>query len=224
MKKAFWITLLLAAAGLLAAPQLILRAPLETTMGLVQKIFYYHVPFAMTSFVAIFASAIASVVYLWKRNEAADAWAVAGAELAAVFGACTLASGMLWERKAWGVWWVWDARLTTFALCEMIFIGYLLVRKYGGPGSRGLAAALALFGAADVPIIYASVFIWRTMHPQATVVPNLVPEMRPAFYTSWLTITLLFTALLIARVTMELNRSRLDALYIEAAEAGLEDA
>ncbi|HJZ88510.1 MAG TPA: cytochrome c biogenesis protein CcsA [Polyangia bacterium] len=223
MKKMFVLTLSLAALGLLVSPWLILRAPQESTMGLVQKIFYYHVPTAMVDFLTIYLCGIASVAFLVKRSPRADALAVASAELAVVFGACTLWTGSMWARKAWGVWWTWDVRLTTFALCEMVFIGYLLVRSYGGPGSRGLAAALALFGCADVPLIYVSVSIWRTMHPQTTVVPNLVKPMAVPFWVAVFTMLMLYLALLLARLLHERNRTRVDELYVAAAEAGLEE-
>jgi heme exporter protein C len=223
VKGLFYLFLALAAVGLACAPFLILGAPLEQSMGLVQKVFYYHVPCAMADFVAIYVCGAASAVFLWKRSPRADAWAVSAGELAVLFGLCTLVTGSMWARKAWGVWWTWDVRLTTFALCDMIFIGYLLVRTYGGPGSRGLAAALALFGCADVPLIYVSVSIWRTMHPKTTVVSTLDPAMRPAFWTSMATMLSLLVALLIVRVRHERNRIRLDELFVAAAEAGLDE-
>jgi heme exporter protein C len=223
MKKLFAITLPLAAIGLVVAPVLILRAPNEVTMGFVQRIFYFHVPCAITDFIAIYVCGIASVIYLIKRSPRADAIALAAAELAVLFGACTLVTGSLWGRKAWGVWWQWEVRLTSYALCEMVFIAYLLVRRYGGPGARGLAAALALFGCADVPLIYLSVWKWNYLHPQGTVIMTLDPAMRPAFYTSWATILCLFLALLAARLRLERQRAQVDELFMAAAEAGLED-
>ena len=84
-----------------------------------------------------------------------------------------LVTGPLWGRKAWGVWWQWDAKLTIALLLELTLISAILVRKYGGPGSDKLAAAIALFGIANVPFVYESVNIWRTMHPMTTVVPTL---------------------------------------------------
>src|SRR5204863_5351696 len=134
-----------------------------------------------------------------KRSPRADAVALAAAELAVLFGACTLVTGSLWGRKAWGVWWQWEVRLTSYALCEMVFVAYLLVRRYAGPGARGLAAALALFGCADVPLIYLSVWKWSYLHPPTTVVTTLDPSMRVAFWTSFATILTLFLMLFSAR-------------------------
>ena len=90
------------------------------------------------------------------------ALAVAAAELVVVFGLIGLITGPLWGRKAWGVWWQWDARLTSALVLWLIFVAYLLLRRFGGPGSERLAAAVALFGMANVPFVYWSVNLWRT--------------------------------------------------------------
>src|SRR5262249_62219329 len=124
MKKMFVLTLALAALGLLVSPWLILRAPQESTMGLVQKIFYYHVPTAMVDFLTIYLCGIASVAFLVKRSPRADALAVASAELAVVFGACTLWTGSMWARKASGAWWARGVGLAPFALVEGGCIGH----------------------------------------------------------------------------------------------------
>ena len=99
--------------------------------------------------------------------------AFAAAELTVLYGAMAMVTGPLWARKAWGVWWVWDARLTMSLLMWMVFVSYLLLRRYGGPGSETLAAGLALFGMATAPFVYLSVNIWRTIHPLTSVVPTL---------------------------------------------------
>src|SRR5215831_4323755 len=140
MQRAFAPLLILVGAMFVAAPFLIANAPYQTTMGLIQKVFYFHVPSWMAMYSAIAVSGVASVVYLAKGSRAADAYASAGAEVAVLFGLMGLVTGPLWGRKAWGVWWQWDARLTSALLLELIFIAYLLVRKYGGPGSEKLAA------------------------------------------------------------------------------------
>ncbi len=157
---------LVAAIGFLIVPTLITSAPLEPVMGVVQKIFYFHVPCAIMLFAATFVCAAGSVAFLFKGSERGDRLALAAGELGVLFGICVLVSGPLWGRKAWGVYWQWDARLTSSLLLFLILIAYLLARKYGGPGGRRLAAALALFAAVDVPLVYKSVDIWRTIHPQ----------------------------------------------------------
>jgi heme exporter protein C len=213
----------LAALGLLAAPQLVLSAPREATMGFVQKIFYYHVPSAWICFLGAFVCAYGSALYLFKNSERGDQIAVSAAELTVLFGLCTLVTGPLWARKAWGVYWQWDVRLTTTLLLWMIFIAYLFARRYGGPGARKLAAGLALFGAADVPLIYFSVSIWRTIHPKTTVVSTLSRGMGIPFAFAMVTFTILFVALLEMRITLERARARVDELHLAAEDAGLEN-
>jgi heme exporter protein C len=222
LRPRFYVFVALAALGLLVAPQLILSAPREATMGLVQKIYYFHVPVAMTTFLAAYVCAWGSILYLFKGSERGDQLAVSAAELTVLFGLCTLVTGPLWGRKAWGIWWTWDVRLTSTVLLWFIFIAYLFARKYGGPGARKLAAALALFGAADVPLIYFSVSIWRTIHPKTTVVSSLPAGMRGPFWFSVATFILLFLALLELRVMLERARASVDELHLEAEDAGLE--
>jgi heme exporter protein C len=218
-----WGLCLLAAAGYLVAPHLILSAPNESTMGFVQRIFYYHVPSAWLAMMGALTAGVASAIYLFRGSETADEVAASAAELAVLFGLCALVTGPLWARKAWGVYWQWDVRLTSTALLWIIFIAYLFARRYGGPGSRRLAAGLALFGAADVPMIYVSVSIWRTIHPKTTVVKSLGPGMAGPFLLSMLTFMVMFFVLLLLRWRLERLRTRYDALFLEAQDAGLVD-
>ena len=197
-----------------AAPLVIANAPYESTMLLVQKIFYFHVPSWFVMFTAIFISGIYSAIYLFKGDRSADRIAVAAGEIAVIFGIMGLVTGPLWGRKAWGVWWQWDAKLTMALLLETIFIGYLLVRKYGGPGSEKMGAALAVFGMLNVPFVYWSVNIWRTVHPKTSVVPTLQAGMFGAFWFSVVAFMLLFALLMTLRVRLEHQRAELDELYL----------
>lgn len=208
------IELAVAGAMLAASPWIINAAPYESTMGLVQKIFYFHVPSWFVMFSAIFISGIYSAIYLFKGNRSADRVAAAAAEIAVIFGLMGLVTGPLWGRKAWGVWWQWDAKLTMALLLETIFLGYLLVRKYGGPGSEKMSAALAVFGMVNVPFVYWSVNIWRTVHPKTSVVPTLQTGMFGAFWFSVCAFLLLFSLLLALRVRLEHQRAALDELYL----------
>jgi heme exporter protein C len=219
----FWICVVLSAVGFAGVPFLIEAAPREATMGFVQKIFYFHVPVAWLTFQGAFVCAAGSIAYLFKGSERGDRIAAAAAELTVLFGICTLVTGPLWARKAWGAWWQWDVRLTTSLLLWMIFVAYLFARKYGGPGARKLAAGLALFGAADVPLIYISVSIWRSIHPKTTVVPTLGPGMRGAFWLSFLVWTVFFFVLLELRLSLERSRAKLDQLHL-AVEDHLDEA
>jgi len=212
-------SLLFAAMGMFAiAPALIQQAPYEATMGLVQKIFYFHVPSAMILFLSAFVCGIASVFFLFGNRQAADYLAAAAGELTVVFGLIVLVTGPMWARKAWGVWWEWDARLTSSLLLELIFVAYLLVRKYGGPGSEKLAAAMALFGMANVPFVYVSVNFWRTLHPKTTVVMTLASGMRLPFWFSVAAFLVLYVALLTIRTSLGRERAEVERAYLEMEE------
>ncbi|MEE3104050.1 MAG: cytochrome c biogenesis protein CcsA [Acidobacteriota bacterium] len=196
------------------APLMIARAPYESTMGLVQKIFYFHVPAWIVMFSAAFVCGISSGIYLFKGKKLADHLAVAAAELTVLFGLIGLVTGPLWARKAWGLWWQWDARLTSALILWMIFVAYQLLRQYGGPGSDKLAAGMALFGMANVPFVYWSVNVWRTIHPTTNVVPTLVPGMSEAFLWCSVAFVLIFILTLSARVKLESHRAAIDRLYL----------
>ena len=196
------------------APFMIVNAPYESTMGLVQKIFYFHVPSALAMFVSAFVCGIASAIFLFRRRIEADRVAVAAAELTVLLGLIVMVTGPLWARKSWGVWWQWDARLTSSLVMWLVFWAYLLLRRFGGPGSDKLSAAVAMFGAALVPFVYWSVHMWRTLHPLTTVVPSLPkPMMGPFLWCAfaWLA---LYVLLLMMRVALEKRRRELDALYL----------
>ena len=214
MKKLFVPLAILTAAMFAYAPIAIANAPYESTMLLIQKIFYFHVPSWMAMYAGIAVCGAASVVYLFKSRPAADRLAVAAAELIVLFGAIGLVTGPLWGRKAWGVWWQWDARLTMALLLELVFIAYLLVRAYGGPGSDKLAAAVGIFGTAVSPFVYVSVNIWRTVHPLNTVVPTLRAGMFGPFWFCSVAFLLLFTLLITLRTHLATEQAMLDELYL----------
>jgi heme exporter protein C len=204
-----------AAVMFAVAPVLVNRAPYESTMGLVQKIFYYHAPLGVTMFLSAFVSGIAAAIFLFRGREAADRVSFAAAEITVLFGTMVLVTGPLWARKAWGVWWQWDARLTSSLLLWMIFVAYLLVRRYGGPGAEKLAAAVSLFGMANVPFVYVSVNVWRTLHPKTSVVPTLQPGMRGVFWFCTAAFALLYVLLLAVRVRLSAQQAEVERLYLE---------
>ena len=214
MKKIFAPLLLVTTALFIYAPYAIHRAPYESTMGLVQKIFYFHVPSWIAMFFAACVCGIASAMVIFAGRKAADRVAVSAAELAVLFGLMGLITGPLWGRKAWGVWWQWDARLTSALVMWLVFVAYLLLRKYGGAGSEKLGAVLALFGMANVPFVYWSVNVWRTVHPKTSVVMTLQPSMGIPFLLCSLAFVGLMTLLLYARVGLENMRAEIDELYL----------
>jgi len=214
MPKWFQSTTLLCGALFAISPFVIANAPYESTMGLVQKIFYFHVPSWMAMFAAAGVCGIAGALVIFAGRKDADRVAAAAAELAVVFGLMGLLTGPLWGRKAWGVWWQWDARLTSALVMWLVFVAFLLLRKYGGPGSEKLSAVLALFGMANVPFVYWSVNVWRTVHPKTSVVMTLEPSMGRPFLLCSLAFMGLFALLLAARVRLENVRAAVDELYL----------
>jgi heme exporter protein C len=192
-------------------------------MGLVQKIFYFHAACGMAMFLAAFVSGIGSAGFLFTRRPAADRLAVAGAELTSIIGLIVLVTGPLWARKAWGIWWDWEPRLTMAFMLELIFLGYLIVRRFGGPGSEKLAAAMGIFGAATGPFIYKSVDWWRTIHPKTSVMRTLADTSGGAIMWNVVmfcvaAFILLFGLLLVVRMQLEQSRTELDRLYLAAED------
>jgi len=218
MSRAFLPLVLVAMVLFASAPLVVANAPFEQTMGLVQKVFYYHVPSAMLMFVSALVCGIASATYLFRRSAAADRVALAAGELVVLFGLIVLVTGPLWARKAWGVWWEWDARLTSSLLLWMIFLAYLLVRRFGGPGSEKLAGAMALFGMANVPFVYVSVNYWRTLHPKTSVVMTLAPGMRGAFWFCVAAFAIVYVLLLTLRKRLEDRQAMIEQLYLAVEE------
>jgi heme exporter protein C len=200
------------------SPFLIANAPAEATMGLVQKVFYIHLPSAWMFLLGAIVCGVASARHLVGGDARHDRTAFAAAELVVLFGLITLVTGPLWARRSWGTWWVWDARVTSSLIGWMIALSYLILRKYGGPGSNKLAAGVALFGMANVPFIYISVNYWRTIHPTTDVVPTLPSSFGVPLWFSTATFLLLFLLLLRMRTELETQRARLDALYLSRDE------
>ncbi len=175
-------------------------APTDAIQGVAQRIFYFHVPIAWVAFLAFFIVFVASIVYLWRRDERWDWLARAAAEIGTVFTTLTLIMGSLWGKPIWGTWWQWDARLTTTLILWFIYVGYLMLRSYTGrtPAGARAAAVLGIVGFVDVPIDYLSVTWWRTIHPTADYVSaGLPPQAVTAFMLALTTFTLFFALLLV---------------------------
>lgn len=197
-----------------AAPYVIDTAPYESTMGLVQRIFYFHVPVAVLLLATGLLCGVGSAFYLKNRTDRADAFALACAEVTFVYGCIVLVVGPLWARKAWGVWWDWEPRLTMTLVMWMIFGAYLLLRRFGGAGSEALAAAVGVFGSVLVPFVYWSVNMWRTLHPKTSVVPTLPAPMMGPFLWCAVAFLALTTVLVVLRMRLELSRVALERAYI----------
>ena len=146
-------------------------APTELTMGDLQRLFYFHISSWWLAFAAFLMVAGASVQWLRTRNPRYDMAALAAAEIGTLFATTGLAMGIIWAKPAWGIWWTWDARLTTAFVLWLIYVGYLMLRGYVDDPTRraNLAAVLGILGGADVPIVYFSIRWWRTQHPAPVI-------------------------------------------------------
>jgi heme exporter protein C len=215
--------------GFLAAATLLLGfwmiffyAPTEREMGVVQRIFYVHVPSALVAYLAFGIVALCSLGYLWLRDERLDAIAVCSAELGVVFATIVLVTGPLWGKIAWGAWWVWDARTSFTLLLWFIYVGYFVLREATEDPERGkrFAAVLGVVGAVDIPIIHMSVQWFRTQHPKPVVLkpegPTAAPEMVQTLLVNMLGLTLLFFSLLLARYVVERLGRRMEAARVAA--------
>jgi len=166
---AFLVLLALTAVSIVGTVHFVFYVvPVEATMGIAQKIFYFHVPSAIAMYLGATCCFVGSAGYLAKGSPGWDAFARAGAEVAVAMGIMLLISGPLWARKAWGVYWTWDPRLTTSMLSVLIYVAYVVLRTFtgGGDAERKFAAALGVLGAANLPIIHYSVRKWGGTHPQ----------------------------------------------------------
>jgi heme exporter protein C len=226
MKLLFRIFLALTVVALaFAAYEGLVAAPTEQTMGDVQRIFYYHVPSAWTAFLLFFANFVASIWYLIKRNIAADAVAAATAEVGVVFCTVVLVTGPIWARPVWGIWWTWDARLTTTLVLWLIYVSYLVLRRYStGSQTSLLAAALAIFGFVDVPIVYMSIRWFRTQHPSPVIGgganSGLAPSMWPPLLWNWLAFSMLAVILVVARYRLQMMEQEVEDRHAQAALQG----
>jgi heme exporter protein C len=173
--------------------QAIYVAPDDAMQGELFRIIYYHVPSASVAFLFFAISLAGCIGFLAFRHshpdraQAADAWALAGAEVGVVFCTVVLVTGPIWGRRAWGIWWTWDARLTTTLVLWLIYVSYLLLRRFvAGAQMQTLAAVLGIFGALDVPIVYMSNRWWRTQHPAPVFGGDSSAGMAPVMVTALL--------------------------------------
>ena len=197
-------------------------APLEKTMGVIQKIFYLHVSSAFSSFVALGICCYANLMYVFKRQPKWDWLGVAAAEVGVAFILVVLITGPIWAHPVWGIWWTWDARLTLTFVLGLLYISYLLLRSMiEEPDKRALFSALfGIFAFLDVPLVYFSIRWWRTQHPQPVILggagAGLDPRMRVSYLLMWGALTGLLILLLRSRYKLEALRSSVEELQREA--------
>jgi heme exporter protein C len=193
-------------------------APMEETMGVVQKIFYIHMPLAWWSLVSFFVVFAASIRHLLKRDVGSDILAGAAAEIGVLMSGLALASGSIWGRAAWNVWWTWDPRLTTTLVMWFVYAGYLVLRgaDMGGERRATVSAVLGVVAFLDVPLVFYSARIWRSVHPAvlASKGGGLEPEMWHAVLANLLAFGLVWLTLLAARYRIGRAEERARALLL----------
>jgi len=221
----FAVTLVVLVIGFREA---IFISPPDAAQGNVGRIFYWHVPSAMLGLVFPYVNFFASVAFLYLRRKnplaalTADAWAIAAAEVTVVYTSICLATGMLWGRAVWGIWWTWDARLTSLLLLWLLYVAYLMSRRLSTTGQTStVGAIISVFAAIDVPIVYFSIQWFRTQHPSPVFGGdgNLDKSMWPAFLWNTLGWLLWGIGILAFRIALERRRQRLEQ---QAALAALE--
>ena len=189
--------------------------PTEQNLGVSQRIFYFHVPLGWIGMVSIIVVAVASILHLYTGKQKWDDLAYSTAELGIIFASLILITGAIWGKPVWGVWWTWDAKLTTTLVLWFIYAGYLMVRAYGPAGTQGrrFASVIALIGAIDAPIIYKATDWWRSAHPERNVPSDLNEQMALTFLVSLVTFTIIYVYLLMERYSLRRSESDLDELH-----------
>ncbi len=216
-RTSIWLAFVSIGALIAAQTYAILTSPAEGDMGHLQKIMYVHVPAAWITFLSFFVVFVFSVRYLWQRRENDDLVAASAAEVGATFNGLTLMLGMIWGRPAWGVWWVWDARLTSTLVLFLIFVGYLALRAFvDDPQQKARwSAAVGAIGALNVPIVYMSVKWWRTLHQ---------PPSSPATLDPRYTMGLRLNAIALLLVMIYFIRKRYEIARLERAVEHMAEA
>lgn len=206
-----------------------LYAPLERTMGEVQRIFYFHVGSAWVSMLAFFVTFVASIVYLRGHNPRWDRLGMVSVEVGLVFTLMTLTSGSIWARPAWNTWWTWDPRLTTYTIVALIYVAYLMLRQgVEDPQRRArFASVYGIVGFISVPITFFSIRLWRTIHPAVIGTGtetaqggfDMTQSMLIVFLLSQVTFAVLYVCLVANRLRLAQLAERVEHLKARALSA-----
>lgn len=191
------------------------KVPTDAVQGNIQRIFYFHVPVAWVAFLAFFVTFVAGIVYLIKRNPFWDMVASASAEIGLVFTTLILITGSIWARPMWGVWWTWDARLTSSLVLWLIYLSYFIVRSYITDEEKRarFAAVVGIIGFVDVPIVALAIQFSRTQHPSALIFEGgLAGSMLATLLVSIAAFTTLYLLFLAVRVHLKEDERELKSL------------
>jgi heme exporter protein C len=224
MKNSIWQSLIVGALMAFAGYAALFIAPDEKTMHAIQRIFYFHAPAGMVALIAFTVVFFANITYLINRQPRWDWLAVSGAEVGIAFNSVVLITGPIWAKPAWGIWWAWDARLTSTLVLWLLYISFLLLRSLmPDPNRRAVFSAIyGIFLFLDVPLVYFSIRIWRTQHPQPVILggqnSGLDPTMRKVFWLCWLALMGIMVILIRQRYKLERARHEFEELRLKAEE------
>ncbi len=211
---------ILAAVGMIVSQWFIFEfAPVEQHMGLVQKIFYIHLPLAWWALMSFFVVFVASIAYLKSRKTAWDNLAKAAAEIGVVFAGLTIISGSIWGRHSWGVWWTWDPRLSTALVMWFVYAGYLILRGLDMPRERNanIRAVLGIIAFIDVPLVFLSARLWRSIHPAvfASEGGGLDTDMKITVFVCLAAFGFVFATLLLLRKKQLEHEDKLTEIFLQ---------
>jgi heme exporter protein C len=195
-----------------------MKVPDELNQGAIFRIFYFHFPAAITSFTGFYLGMFAGVGYLIRKDLRLDAMAASINEVSLAFATIALITGSIWGRVIWGIWWTWDARITSYFVCWLLYVGYLMLRRaIDDPTTRArLCAVLSIFAAVDIVIVWKSIEWWRTQHPGPVLEirggGGMAPGMEAPLWWNFLALLLLFTVLVLIRMRQESTQREIDSL------------
>ena len=200
---------------LLALYTIFIYAPVEKTMGVIQKIFYIHVPSAFLAYLAFFITFIASIIYLYRKDPKWDTVAHCAVETGIIFCTIVLITGPIWAKPTWNVWWTWDPRLTTTLILWFTYVAYLMLRRSVKENQRAnLSAVFGIIGFINVPITFFSIRLWRTIHPVIITSRgvNMSWPMKFSLIVTFIAFCFLFFSLLIGRIRVEQSKMRIEEI------------
>jgi heme exporter protein C len=209
--QTIWIPfqLLTYASMLIALYTIFIYAPVEKTMGVIQKIFYIHVPAAFLAYLAFFITFIASIMYLYRRDSKWDTIAHCAVETGIIFCTIVLITGPIWAKPIWNVWWTWDPRLTTTLILWFTYVAYLILRRSVKENQQAnLAAVFGIIGFINVPITFFSIRLWRTIHPVIISSRgfNMSWPMQFSLIITFIAFCFLFFSVLVSRIRLERSK------------------
>ncbi len=197
-------------------------APTEAVMGIVQKIFYIHLPLAWWAFMSFFVTFVASIAYLRTRKSSWDALALAAAEVGVLCSGLAIITGSIWARHSWGVWWTWDPRLSTALVMWFVYMGYLILRSLDMPAERNatIRAVVGIIAFIDVPLVFLSARLWRSIHPAvfASKGGGLDADMKTTVFVCLFAFGFIWASLVYVRKKQLEQQQRLEVLITQQNE------